>query len=139
LEGKKAFRARCRRTLESLPIEYIMTGRSKLAATSRMISMLSDSRALRWVSDFGEVVIGGRFRQEFQLRDTPSSSKRQGRDPYQKMIRNAGLRVMDKGSAQVARRAFRAGTSATIGLSEGKLFHGQTGACLAATGFAAGG
>ena len=45
--GKKALRARCSRTEESLPIEYIITGRSKLAATSRKISMLSDSRALR--------------------------------------------------------------------------------------------
>ena len=34
---------------KSLPIEYIITGRSKLAATSRKISMLSDSSALRWL------------------------------------------------------------------------------------------
>ena len=51
--GKKALRARCSRTEESLPIEYIITGRSKLAATSRKISMLSDSRALRWLRAFG--------------------------------------------------------------------------------------
>jgi len=44
LEGKKALRARCKSTEESLPIEYIITGRSKLAATSRRISMLSLSK-----------------------------------------------------------------------------------------------
>jgi hypothetical protein len=37
-------------TLESLPIEYIMTGRWKLAATSRMMSMDSASSDWRWES-----------------------------------------------------------------------------------------
>ena len=34
-------------TLESLPIEYIITGRWKLEATSRMMSIDSASRACR--------------------------------------------------------------------------------------------
>ena len=49
--GKNALRARCSRTDESLPIEYIITGRSKLAATSRKISMLSASRVCKWVNE----------------------------------------------------------------------------------------
>ena len=50
LDGKKALRARCSITAESLPIEYSITGRSASAATSRMMWMLSASRRCRWVS-----------------------------------------------------------------------------------------
>src|SRR5215831_16318752 len=41
--GKKAFCARRSITEESLPIEYSMTGFAAVAATSRMISIDSDS------------------------------------------------------------------------------------------------
>jgi hypothetical protein len=44
--GKNAFRARCNKTLESLPIEYIITGRENEAAVSLNISILSASSDL---------------------------------------------------------------------------------------------
>ena len=46
-EGKKAFRARWSITELSLPTEYISTGRSHSAATSRKMRMLSPSRRRR--------------------------------------------------------------------------------------------
>src|SRR5215510_13441039 len=47
--GKKALRARCSRTEESLPIEYIRMGLANSAATSRKMWMLSASSRARWV------------------------------------------------------------------------------------------
>src|SRR5829696_8646282 len=44
LAGWNALRARCSRTLESLPIEYISTGLRNSAATSRRIAIDSASR-----------------------------------------------------------------------------------------------
>ena len=60
LPGKKALRARCRRTDESLPIEYSITGRSNWATTSRMMWTASASNCRRWVrrSSGGSVVAG---------------------------------------------------------------------------------
>jgi hypothetical protein len=43
--GEKALRARCKRTEESLPIEYNITGLRKAAAVSLKISIDSFSRA----------------------------------------------------------------------------------------------
>ena len=47
--GRKAFSARRRSTIESLPPEKRSTGRSRSAATSRMMWIASDSSASRWV------------------------------------------------------------------------------------------
>ena len=53
--GKNALRATCRSTDESLPMEYIITGRSNWETTSRMMWMASASKLaqvgeaqLRW-------------------------------------------------------------------------------------------
>src|ERR1700722_16677596 len=52
-EGKKAFRARCSITPESLPIEYSITGLANSATTSRMMPMDSASRRFRWADNSG--------------------------------------------------------------------------------------
>src|SRR4051794_5138588 len=46
--GKNAFCANRTMTLESLPIEYSITGRSNSATTSRRMWILSASRARKW-------------------------------------------------------------------------------------------
>ena len=62
--GKNALRARCSRTEESLPMEYISSGLENSAATSRKMWMLSASSRARWVSlarARGAAAAGGRF------------------------------------------------------------------------------
>ncbi len=86
--GKKALRARCSRTEESLPIEYIITGRSKLAATSRKISMLSDSRALRWLRRLGFGHADNSCVEGIGAGDTLSGRRRQGPEIAGKVNRN---------------------------------------------------
>ena len=55
--GANAFRARCSKTEESLPIEYSITGFLKAAAVSLNISMDSFSRASRTEGDEITVLI----------------------------------------------------------------------------------
>src|SRR6187399_935766 len=57
LPGRKAFSARRRSTIESLPPEKSSTGRSSSAATSRMMWIASDSSASRWERRTREAVV----------------------------------------------------------------------------------
>lgn len=54
--GANAFSARCSITMESLPPENRITGRSNSPATSRKMWTASDSRESRWLSAYGFAV-----------------------------------------------------------------------------------